>query len=80
MFVYWASIILGSFVQVGLGLPILGLGIRIPPRIIHLKTNDGPFICLLVDGVHECVRAREYRKSGNFRCKNIFVVNGGYEN
>ena len=21
-----------------------------------------------------------YRKSGNFRCKNIFVVNGGYEN
>ena len=22
----------------------------------------------------------EYRKSGNFRCKNIFVVDGGYEN
>ena len=22
----------------------------------------------------------KYRKSGNFRCKNIFVVNGGYEN
>ena len=21
-----------------------------------------------------------YRKSGNFRCKNIFVVDGGYEN
>ena len=21
-----------------------------------------------------------YRKPGNFRCKNIFVVNGGYEN
>ena len=20
-----------------------------------------------------------YRKSGNFRCKNIFVVDGGYE-
>ena len=22
----------------------------------------------------------KYRKSGNFRCKNIFVVDGGYEN
>ena len=21
-----------------------------------------------------------YRKSGNFRCKNIFLVDGGYEN
>ena len=21
----------------------------------------------------------QYRKSGNFRCKNIFVVDGGYE-
>ena len=21
-----------------------------------------------------------YRKSGNFHCKNIFVVDGGYEN
>ena len=26
--------------------------------------------------VHTCI----YRKSGNFRCKHIFVVNGGYEN
>ena len=23
---------------------------------------------------------QEYRKSGNFRCKNIFLVDGGYEN
>ena len=27
-----------------------------------------------------CVGKYIYCKSGNFRCKNIFVVDGGYEN
>ena len=28
----------------------------------------------------EMLDSAYYRKSGNFRCKNIFVVDGGYEN
>ena len=28
----------------------------------------------------DCCMCKAYHKSGNFRCKNIFVVDGGYEN
>ena len=47
------------------------------------KCNDRQYFRLYSIYVHFLVKyngIREYRKSGNFRCKNIFIGNKSYRN
>ena len=47
---------------------------------IGTKLQKWHWTTYLVGLHYMCMLDANYHKSGNFRCKNVFVVDGGYEN
>ena len=47
---------------------------------VHPSNSSCRRLIALITGIITILDYFIYRKSGNFCCKNIFVVNGGYEN
>ena len=53
--------------------------LRVFVQFVYVAQAFAPSLDVTLDALYE-VRLAVYRKSGNSCCKNIFVVDGGYEN